>query len=123
MKPIFKIGNWARTNSGFIGKIVELHGKGKDRYLTIETNIQNLAGSGMYRLNTYAKDVTKAHSKLIKILEKDDFIDTHCIWNIDKDTIYFNEGWFLHESDIMSLATTITTKEKFLQGSFIIEED
>lgn len=121
MKPIFKIGNWARTKGGYIGKIVSISGRGVNKIVDIETKSPNF--DDKIPITMYATDIIKAHSKIIKVLEPDDFLDTHCIWRIDKDTIFLNEGWFIHESDILSLVNSITTHELFEKISYKVDED
>ena len=58
-------------------------------------------------------EIAKADEELPALLEVGDFLDNHCIDEIEDRTIYFSDGWFISFDDVEDLVTTIVTKEQF----------
>lgn len=58
-------------------------------------------------------DIIKVDEELPALLDRGDFVDTHCISFVKDRTIFFMDGFFIDFDDVEDLAYMIMTKEQF----------
>ena len=57
--------------------------------------------------------IVKADEELPALLDRGDFVDTHCISLVKDRTIFFMDGFFIDFDDVEDLVYQIVTKEQF----------
>lgn len=59
------------------------------------------------------EELPKVNYSIAELLEVGDFLDNHCIDEIEDRTIYLLDGWFISFDDVEDLVRSIVTKEQF----------
>ena len=66
--------------------------------------------------------IVKANEELPALLDRGDFLDTHCIVEIKNRTFFLNDGWFISFDDVEDLVYSIVTKEQFESIGYKVDE-
>ena len=100
-----KEGMFVRTNDGEIHKCLGVYIDNNNPKLNrFENEWGNIC---------MLDEIAKVDEELPALLDRGDFVDTHCISFVKDRTIFFMDGFFIDFDDVADLAYMIVTKEQF----------
>lgn len=118
-----KKGMYVRTTTGRIFKIIEVENKNvfyscnpPELQWQEQTFIHSKRGLEC------SNNIVKANEELPALLDRGDFLDTHCISGIKDRTIFLADGWFISFDDVEDLVYSIVTKEQFESIGYKVDE-
>lgn len=122
---MIEVGDFIKTNNGFLGKVnkIELKGSGiryAGEFIT-DTIIQFNDGK-VYERRVKDKDIVKHSKNIIDLIEVGDIVNNGYIYEIGNTEdgykwVHNLNGLLLFEKDIK----TILTKEQYMQNCYTVE--